>query len=102
MQLIANKIKLDLNRSRFQEDLFNLEKLAQRALFNSLKKITQLYWEELYKDKGLRWELIASNSNPEDKLYSFRFSKKYRATGYREGNYLVLLRLYADHDSTYM
>jgi hypothetical protein len=97
-----NKVKLDMNHPDFQDDLFNLEKIEQRALFNSLNKIRQLYWEELYKDKGLRWELIASQQTQKGyNLYSFRFSQKYRATGYRDGLYLVLLELHTDHDSTY-
>lgn len=96
-----NKILLDMNDKDFQDNLFKLEKIEQRALFNSLKKIRQLYWEELYKDKGLRWELIASKCTKNEKIYSFRFSNKYRATGYREGDWLILLELYTDHDSTY-
>ena len=103
MQLITNKIKLDMNSPSFQEDLFNLEKSEQRALFNSLKKIIQLHWEDLYKDKGLKWELIASKHTRKGyNLYSFRFSQKYRATGYRDGDYLILLELYTDHDSAYI
>lgn len=34
-------------------------------------------------------------------IYSFRFSKKYRATAYRDNNYLVMLALFVDHDSAY-
>ena len=48
------KILIDLNNKKFQNSLFNLEKLEQRALLNTLRKISKLSWEELYKDKGIR------------------------------------------------
>lgn len=96
------KVLLDLNDSIFQEQLFEIEKLEQRAFLNSLSKIKKLTWNELHRDKGLRWELIKSKSGPKgNNLYSFRFSKKYRATAYRKGNYLVLAEIFPDHDSAY-
>ena len=98
-----SKILLDMNYLEFQEQLFSLEKLEQRALLNTLKKMKQLGWEDLYTDKGIRWELITSKKTAGgNNLYSFRFSKKYRATAYRDGNYLVLLALFPDHDSAYI
>jgi hypothetical protein len=97
-----NKILLNLNKSEFQNQLFKLEKNEQRALLNTLEKIKKLSWPQFYQDKGLKWELINSVKNPQvDKLYSFRFSQKYRGTAYREGNYLVLVGLFADHDGAY-
>ena len=97
-----NKIQLDINCPVFQEQLFNLEKLEQRALLNTLKKIRKLGWNELHKDKGIRWELITSEKTSKgNNIYSFRFSRKYRATAYRDKNYLVLLALFVDHDSAY-
>lgn len=97
-----SKILLDINYPAFQEQLFFLEKIEQRAFLNTLKKIKQLNWEELYKDKGIRWELITSEGTARgNHIYSFRFSKKYRATAYREGNYLVLMALFINHDSAY-
>jgi len=35
------------------------------------------------------------------KSHSFRFSQKYRGTAYRNGNYLMLLNLFVDHDGVY-
>jgi|SRR6185437_12276851 len=96
------KIILDLNVESFQEQLFKLEKLEQRALLNTLKKIQKMSWEELYVDKGIRWELIASIETPKGKkVYSFRFSQKYRCTAFRDTDYLVLLKIHPDHDSAY-
>ena len=90
-----------MNESSFQKELFNLEKSEQRALLNTLRKISQLNWNELYRDKGIRWELITSSKFEKTDIYSFRFSQKYRGTAYREGDYLVLLNIFVDHDGAY-
>jgi hypothetical protein len=91
-----------MNYSKFQEELFELEKIEQRSFLNTLKKIKKLGWEDLYKDKGIRWELITSKKTTKgNPIYSFRFSKKYRATAYREKKHLVILGLFVDHDSAY-
>jgi len=95
------KVLIDMNLSNFQKQLFNLEKHEQRALLNTLKKISCLNWEDLYKDKGIRWELIVSESSEETSTYSFRFSRKYRGIACRESDYLVLLDLFVDHDGAY-
>ena len=95
-------VKLDLNNPAFQTEWFNLEKIEAEALRRILKRIANFDWDELYTTKGLKWEKIESKSTSKGyNLYSFRFSNKYRATGYRDGNYLVLLNLHPDHDSAY-
>jgi hypothetical protein len=97
------KVLLDMNNPNFQEQLFTLETLEQRALLNTLNKIIRLSWEELYNHTGIRWKLIASENTPKgSNLYSFRFSRKYRGTAYRKGNYLTLVGLFVDHDSAYI
>ncbi len=59
-------------------------------------------WEALYCDSGLNWESILSKKTPSNKrIYSFRFSQKYRATALRQEQYLRLLALHTDHDSAY-
>ncbi|MEY4463062.1 MAG: hypothetical protein RLZZ81_33 [Pseudomonadota bacterium] len=96
------KILLDMNYPAFQEQLFSLEKIEQHTLLSTLKKIKQLSGDQLYKDKGIRWELITSKiTSKGNNIYSFRFSQKYRGTAYRERNYLVLLAIFTDHDSAY-
>ena len=96
------KIKIDMNHADFQKDLFSLEKAEQYALINTLKKISQLDWQQLYSDRGLRWEeILSKRSKTGNKIYSFRFSKKYRATALRQNEYLRLLTLHPDHDSAY-
>ncbi|OGV50443.1 MAG: hypothetical protein A3F46_09435 [Legionellales bacterium RIFCSPHIGHO2_12_FULL_42_9] len=99
---MVEKIKIDLNNPIFQEDLFGLEKNEQIALIKTLKKIRQLSWNQLYKDNGLKWETILSKQTKSgEHIYSFRFSKKYRATALRQADYLRLLTLHVDHDSAY-
>lgn len=93
-------IRIDINDVEFQENLFSLEKNEQVALLRTLKKISELTWEKLYSDNGLKWEKITSKKTA-DQIYSFRFSKKYRAVGTREGVFLRLLSLHVDHDSAY-
>ena len=65
------KILLDMNYPAFQEQLSSIEKQEQRALLTTLKKIKQLEWEELYKDKdkGIRWELITSKTRQKVIIY---------------------------------
>ena len=95
-------IKIDLNHPVFQKDLFVLEKNEQVALIKALKKIHRLTWSELYSDHGLKWEVILSKQTKlGERIYSFRFSKKYRAVALREDDFLRLLTLHKDHDSTY-
>lgn len=95
-------IKIDLNNPVFQEDLFKLEKTEQVALIKTLKKIHKLAWSELYADKGLKWEMILSKkSKSGERIYSFRFSQKYRVVALRQDDFLRLLSLHTDHDSAY-
>ena len=96
------KVKIDLNNPEFQKDLFALEKIDQLALIRVLKKISNLTWDELYRDQGLQWEaIISKTTKTNDRIYSFRFSQKYRALALREESYLHLLTLHTDHDSAY-
>lgn len=96
-----SNILIDMNNSSFQKQLFNLEKQEQRSLLNTLNKISKLNWQELYSDKGIRWELITSENPNQKAIYSFRFSKKYRGIAYRRGDYFILLNLFVDHDGAY-
>lgn len=96
------KIKIDMNNPEFQHDFFSLEHKEQAALIKTLKKIRQLAWPQLYVDHGLHWETILSKyTKSAERIYSFRFSQKYKATAFRQGDFLRLLTLHADHDSAY-
>ena len=95
-------ILLDLNSPVFQKDLFSLNKEEAYRLLITLKKISKMDWQTLYKAPGLKWELIYSKKGKKgENIYSFRISKKIRATALRDGNHLRVLSLHIDHDSAY-
>ncbi|HEX2224335.1 MAG TPA: hypothetical protein VHN15_09020 [Thermoanaerobaculia bacterium] len=98
----TGKIQLDLNSSAFQRQLFRLEKDQQRAVLNTLQKLSEMTWEQVYQDRGLHWEAIVSRSGGEgERLYSIRMGKGFRAVVSRDGNLLRLSSLHPDHDSAY-
>lgn len=96
-------IRLDLNNPVFQDALFSLQKAERLATLDTLKKLKQITWAQLYMDKGLHWEKITSIKPPAgiSALYSLRISKSCRATVFREGDILRFLTIYSDHDATY-
>ena len=95
-------ILLDLNSPVFQRDLFALEKAEQTALLSTLKRIRAMSWPQVYADAGLKWEAIHSRQGPGgQRLYSFRANRAFRAVAYRDGQWLRILSLHADHDSAY-
>ena len=97
------RVILDLNNPTFQENLFSLQKAERHAALDTLSKIRQLSWQQVYRDKGLRWEKIFSVRAPQgiDAIYSLRITQSRRATAYREGAYMRMLTVAVDHDSTY-
>lgn len=97
-----SRVLLDLNQPQFQEDLLSMEREEAWAVLTTLKKIRQLNWNQLYADRGVRWEAILSRTSPSGKrIYSFRVTKSFRAVAFREGDYLCLVSLHPDHDSAY-
>jgi hypothetical protein len=96
------EIQVDMNNPEFQESFFSLEKEEQLQLIKTLKKVRRLSWLQLYSDQGLKWEAILSKKTKTDeRIYSFRFSQKYRGSAIRVGNFLRLLSIHVDHDSAY-
>jgi hypothetical protein len=82
--------------------LFDLEKVHRISVLDALAKLASLSWDEHYKNKGFRWELIQSRRGPgEARLHSLRITKGFRAVALREGEFLVMLTLHPDHDSAY-
>ena len=94
---------LDLNNQTFQENLFSLQKTERHAALDTLSKIRQLTWQQLYRDKGLKWEKISSVRAPQgiDAIYSLRITQSRRATALRDGPFMRMLTLASDHDSAY-
>ena len=96
-------IRLDLNNPVFQEQLFSLQKPERHQALDTLQKIRQLTWNQLYRDQGIKWEKITSIRPPAgiDHVYSLRLSQSRRATAYRDGDFMRFLTIARDHDATY-
>jgi hypothetical protein len=62
-------------------------------LLDTLSKIRQLTWQQVYRDKGLKWEKIFSVRAPQgiDAIYSLRMTQSQRATAFRDGSYMRML-----------
>ena len=103
--MVANDalVRLDLNNPVFQEHLLHLQKPDRHAALDTLKKIRQLTWAQLYQDNGLKWEKIVSVKPPSgiDAIYSLRITRSRRCTAYRDGDYMRFLTIALAHDSTY-
>ena len=97
------KVRLDLNNPIFQEHLLTLQKPERHAALDTLNKIRQMTWDQVYRDQGLRWEKITSIRPPAgiEALYSLRITQVRRATAYRDGEFVRFLTVAPDHDATY-
>ena len=96
-------VEIDLNSPSFQSTWNDLEQIEQEKAIATFEKLTQLTWNQVYKDKGLRWEKIHSIQAPQgiDALYSFRVSKSIRGIGFRQNHLLRVLLIEPDHDAAY-
>ena len=95
-------VRLDLNNPVFQANLPGLQKLERHAALDTLNRIRQLTWNQLYRDGRLKWGKISSIKAPPgvDAIYSLRITQSRRATAYRDGDFIRLLTIAPDHDST--
>ena len=96
-------IRLDLNNLVFQENLLSLQKSERHAALDTLNKIRRLIWSQLYRDNGLKWEKVVGVKPPTGvaAIYSLRVTQSRRATAFRDGDFIRLLTIAPDHDSTY-
>ncbi|MBI4755536.1 MAG: hypothetical protein HY778_09000 [Betaproteobacteria bacterium] len=97
------RVLLDLNNPVFQENLFALQKPDRLAVLETLNKLRQLTWTQVYRDAGLKWEKIVSVKPPAgvEGLYSLRITRSRRATAFRDGDFIRFLNIAPDHDGTY-
>ena len=95
-------VRLDLNNPEFQKEWFSLRKEDFVSTKNTFRKLSSMTWDQVYHDKGLRWEKIQSIKTEKGReLYSIRLSKKHRAVVYREREFMIFISLHPDHDSAY-
>lgn len=92
-----DKILLDLNYPAFQDELFDLDIPEIKKIIKTFKKLRLLTWNELFRDRGLKWEELKSVPGK----YTLRLSQSYRAVVIREKNWLRFQTLHKDHDSAY-
>ncbi len=89
------KVRLDLNNPVFQENLLTLQKPERHSALETLNKIRQMAWSQIYRDHGLKWEKISSIKPPPgiEAIYSLRISQTRRATAFRDGDFMRLLSI---------
>lgn len=96
------RVRLDLNSPPFQRSLFTLQKDQQRAVLNTLAKLLDMSWDQVYGDAGLKWERIGSRTGDKgEQAYTLRIGRGFRAVAYRDGDWLRFISLHPDHDSAY-
>ena len=96
-------VRLDLNNPVFQLNLLTLQKPERHSALDTLNKLRQMTWSQVYRDNGLKWEKIISVKPPKgiEAFYSLRITQSRRATAYREEDFIRLLTIASDHDATY-
>jgi hypothetical protein len=98
----SSRVRLDLNSPEFQDVLFRLPAAPLKQVVTSLRRLSELDWNALYRHTGYQWEHIAHLKGPTGaKVYSIRLSQQIRAIGYRDGDLLRLVSLHPDHHSAY-
>ncbi len=99
----ARKVRLDLNGEIFQKTWLQLDKSERDRVTDTLKKLLQLSWDQVYRDAGLKWEKVSSIKPPQgiDAIYTLRITRSRRATAYRQGDFLRFLTIEPDHDAAY-
>lgn len=98
-----NRVLLDLNNAVFEENWLGLDKVERNRVTDTLKKLKQQTWEQVYRDAALKWEKIVSVEPPDgiDTLYSLRITQSRRAIAYRQGDFMRFLSIAPDHDAAY-
>lgn len=101
-------VECDLEFPRLQKELEQLEIEQLEQVEESIKKISQMTWDQIYKTssksqkRGLNWEPIDGQQTASGKkIASIRISKKFRARVCRDGKFMRFISLHPDHDSAY-
>ena len=96
------RIRLDLNSPEFQDVFFRLQPDDLKQVVSALGRLRAMDCNALYAYAGFRWEALEHlKIGGGAKVYSLRVSQRIRAVGLRDGNFLRLISLHPDHDSTY-
>lgn len=100
------KVAVDLNNPEFLRSWFSLrDKNESARVLNTLEKVTQLTWVQVYRDAGLKWERTTHSPVPLpagiDAVYSIRVTQARRAVVFHDQNVMRFLLIAEDHDATY-
>lgn len=94
---MSQRVLLDINTPVFLADFVRLDTDNLRQTAKTFAKLAAMTWDQVYRDRGLRWEAIKNDPG----TYSLRISRQCRAVALREGNYLRFLAIHPDHDGAY-
>lgn len=102
-------VQCDLEFSRFQLEMEDLEIEELRELNRCIDKIEKMTWAQILATaskgagkRGLNWEPIAGQRTSNGVVIaSIRVTKKCRARVTRDGVFMRFISLHPDHDSAY-
>jgi hypothetical protein len=98
----TSRVTLDLNSPEFLDVFLRLEVAELKQVVASLRRLQGLDWSAVYRHTGFKWEAIRHIRTPSGATaYSLRLSEKIRAIAVRDGDFLRIVSLHPDHDSTY-
>ncbi len=98
----ARRVRLDPNSPEFQDAFLRLETAELKQVVASLRRLSELDWNAIYRHTGFQWEAIKHlKALSGAGVYSLHLSQKVRALAFREGDFLRFLSLHPDHDSAY-
>ena len=89
------------------DDKYPMYKLKQDELKEFIKfakKVENMEWKNIKKDKGLRYETLKGIDKPDNiskdiTIRSMRLSKKFRILGYRQDEYFYIIWFDNNHDT---
>jgi len=98
----TSRVRLDLNSPEFLDVFLRLEVAELKQVVASLRRLQGLDWSAVYRHTGFKWEAIRHIRTPSGATaYSLRLREKIRAIAVRDGDFLRIVSLHPDHDSTY-
>ncbi len=82
------RLRLNLNNPESLGPWFRLERQERNELFTTLTKLHAMTWEQVFADRGLRWERLLSRQGTKGgALYTIRVTAKFRAVARRDDDW---------------
>lgn len=103
-----NYVRCDLRYPMFQKQLSELLLPELTEVLNSITKIQQMNWQQVWETsskgagkRGLNWEPLGQQTADGHQIASIRISGKSRARVCRNGDWMQFISVHPDHDSAY-